>query len=54
VVTFTKKSVDEIPYASSLGLQVALGLRVAATLLLGIDPQPMIEIASEAIRPFFS
>jgi NADH:ubiquinone oxidoreductase subunit 2 (subunit N) len=47
-----KKSLDEIPYASSLGLRVVLGVTVTVTLLIGIYPQPIIDIAREAIRPF--
>ena len=52
VVMFMKKSLDEIPYASSLGLRVVLGVTVTVTLLIGIYPQPIIDIAREAIRPF--
>ena len=54
VVMFMKKSLDEIPYATSLGLSVALGATAAVTLLIGIYPQPIIDIAREAIRPFLS
>jgi NADH-quinone oxidoreductase subunit N len=53
-VMFMKKSLDEIPYASSLGLRLALGVTSAMTLLIGIYPQPIIEIAREAIRPFLT
>ncbi len=54
VVMFTKKALDDIPYASGWGLRVALGVCAALTLLIGIYPQPIIQIASEAVRPFFS
>src|ERR1019366_7639887 len=54
VVMFMKKSLDEIPYAASLGLRVALCVTSAMTLLIGIYPQPIIEIAREAIRPFLT
>jgi NADH-quinone oxidoreductase subunit N len=54
VVMFMKKSLDDIPYASSLGLRLALGVTSAMTLLIGIYPQPIIEIAREAIRPFLT
>jgi NADH-quinone oxidoreductase subunit N len=54
VVMFMKKALDEVPYATSLGLRVALGTTLALTLLIGIYPQPIIHIAREAVRPFFS
>jgi NADH-quinone oxidoreductase subunit N len=54
VVMFMKKPLDEVPYATSLGLGMALGATLALTLLIGIYPQPIINIAREAIRPFFS
>lgn len=54
VVMFMKKPLEEVPLASSIGLQVALGLTLAMTLLIGIYPQPIITIAREAVRPFFS
>jgi NADH-quinone oxidoreductase subunit N len=54
VVMFMKKPLDEIPYATSFGLRVALGVTLALTLLIGIYPQPIITIAREAVRPFFS
>ena len=53
VVMFMKKSLDEVPYATSWGLRVALGVTLAMTLLIGIYPQPIIVIAREAVRPFF-
>jgi NADH-quinone oxidoreductase subunit N len=54
VVMFMKRPLDEVPLATSLGLQVALGVTLAMTLLIGIYPQPIIVIAREAVRPFFS
>ncbi len=54
VVMFMKRQLDEVPLATSLGLRVALGVTLAMTLLIGIFPQPIIVIAREAVRPFFS
>lgn len=54
VVMFTKRPLDDIPFASSLGLRVALGVALTMTLAIGIYPQPFIVIAREAVRPFFS
>jgi len=54
VVMFMKKPLSEVPYATSWGLRVALGITVVLTLLIGIYPQPMITVAREAVRPFFS
>jgi NADH-quinone oxidoreductase subunit N len=54
VVMFMKKPLNEVPYATSWGLRVALGITLALTLLMGIYPQPMITVAREAVRPFFS
>jgi len=54
VVMFMKKQLDELPLASSVGLRVALGVTLTMTLLIGIYPQPIITIAREAVRPFFS
>jgi len=54
VVMFMKRSLDEVPFATSLALRIALGVALAATLLIGIYPQPIIMIAREAVRPFFS
>jgi len=33
---------------------VALGVTLGFTLLIGIYPEPFINIATEAVRPFFS
>ena len=54
VVMFMKKAPDSVPLATSPGLSLALGVSLSVTLLLGIYPQPLIVIAREAIRPFFS
>src|ERR1039458_201377 len=54
VVMFMKKPLDDIPYATSLALRVALGVTLALTLVIGIYPQPLITIAREAVPPFFS
>jgi NADH-quinone oxidoreductase subunit N len=54
VVMFMKRPLDEVPLASSFALRVALGVTLAMTLLIGIYPQPIIVIAREAVRPFFS
>jgi NADH-quinone oxidoreductase subunit N len=54
VVMFMKRPVDDVPYATSFGVRVALGVTLAMTLLIGIYPQPMVVIAREAVRPFFS
>jgi len=51
---FMKRPLDEAPYAGSFALRVALGVTLAMTLLIGIYPQPIIIIAREAVRPFFS
>jgi NADH-quinone oxidoreductase subunit N len=54
VAMFMKKAPDAVPLATSPGLSVALGVSLGVTLLLGVYPQPLIVIAREAIRPFFS
>src|SRR5208282_1428673 len=54
VVMFMKRPLDEVPLATSFALRVALGVTLAMTLAIGIYPQPIIVIAREAIRPFFS
>ena len=54
VVMFMKRPMDDVPYAESFALRVALGVTLAMTLLIGIYPQPIIIIAGEAVRPFFS
>lgn len=54
VVMFAKRPLDEVPLATSLGLRVALGVTLAMTLLIGVYPQPVIVIASEAVKSFFS
>jgi NADH-quinone oxidoreductase subunit N len=54
VVMFMKKAVDDVPYATSPALTVALGVALIMTLLIGIYPAPLIDMAREAVRPFFS
>lgn len=54
VAMFMKKAADTEPLATSLGLSVALGVTLGFTLLIGIYPEPFINIATEAVRPFFS
>jgi NADH-quinone oxidoreductase subunit N len=54
VVMFMRRPLDEVPYATGWGLRVALSVTLALTLLIGIYPQPMIIVAREAVRPFFS
>jgi NADH-quinone oxidoreductase subunit N len=54
VVIFMKSPLDEVPLSTSLGLRVALGVTLAMTLLIGIYPQPIIVMAREAVRSFFS
>jgi len=54
VAMFMKKAADTVPLATGPGLSLALGVSLGVTLLLGIYPQPLIVIAREAIRPFFS
>jgi NADH-quinone oxidoreductase subunit N len=54
VVMFMKRPLEEVPLAASFGVRVALGVTLAMTLLIGVFPQPIIVIAREAVRPFFS
>jgi len=54
VVMFMKRQLDEVPIPSSFALRLALGVTLAMTLVIGIYPQPIIIIAREAVRPFFS
>jgi NADH-quinone oxidoreductase subunit N len=54
VVMFMRRPLDEVPLTTGLALRVALGVALAVTLLIGIYPQPIIVIAREAVRPFFS
>jgi len=54
VAMFMKKAPDTVPLATSPGLSIAMGVAVIFTLLIGIYPEPFINIASEAVRPFFS
>jgi NADH-quinone oxidoreductase subunit N len=54
VVMFMRKTVDDVPIVTSPALGVVLGVTLTMTLLLGIYPQPLIVMAREAVRPFFS
>jgi len=54
VVMFMKRPLDEVPVATSFGLRLSLGVTLAMTLLIGVYPQPIIFIAREAVRSFFS
>jgi NADH:ubiquinone oxidoreductase subunit 2 (subunit N) len=54
VAMFMKKAPESVPLATGPGPSLALGVSLSVTLLLGIYPQPLIVIAREAIRPFFS
>ncbi len=54
VAMFMKKPSEEAPLATSFGLRVVMGVTVVLTLLIGVYPQPVITIAREAVRPFFS
>lgn len=49
VMMFMRESADEEGLSLSPGLRIALGLTVAATLLIGIFPEPVIQLASGAI-----
>ena len=52
VVMFMKKAPDSVPLSSSFGLTFALATTILMTLWIGIYPQPFIQIAREAVRPF--
>jgi NADH-quinone oxidoreductase subunit N len=53
VAMFMKKAPDRVPLATSPGISIALGLTLAVTVLVGLYPQPIIVMASQAIRSFF-
>ena len=53
VAMFMKKAPDRVPLAASPGVSLALGVTLAVTVLIGIYPQPLIVMASQAIRSFF-
>ena len=54
VAMFMKRPLDETPLATGLALRLALGVTLGMTLLIGVYPQPVIVLAREAVRPFFS
>lgn len=51
---FMKKAPDAVPLATSPSLSVALGLTLGLTILVGVYPDPFINLALKAIRPLFS
>jgi NADH-quinone oxidoreductase subunit N len=53
VVMFMKNPPDTVPLAMSSGVRVALSVTFAFTLVIGIYPEPFINMARAAIRPFF-
>jgi len=53
VAMFMKPAPDTVPLASSGALRFALGVTLAATLIIGIYPDPFIGWAKAAIQPFF-
>ncbi len=54
VAMFMKKALETGPLAIGPGLSVALGVTLGFTLIIGIYPEPFIQLAQDAIRPFFS
>jgi NADH-quinone oxidoreductase subunit N len=54
VAMFMRKAVVEAPLAMGPGLKVALAVSTLLTVLIGVYPQPVIDLATKAIRPFFS
>jgi NADH-quinone oxidoreductase subunit N len=54
VVMFMKKVPDTVPLVTGMALRVALGVTLVMTLVIGIYPQPFIDMAREAVRPLFS
>jgi NADH-quinone oxidoreductase subunit N len=53
VVMFMKNPPETVPLAMSSGVRVALSVTFAFTLVIGIYPEPFINMARLAIRPFF-
>jgi NADH-quinone oxidoreductase subunit N len=49
VMMFMKEPADEEALSLSPGVKIALGLTVAATLLIGVYPEPVIQLAGNAI-----
>lgn len=54
VAMFMRKAVVDAPLAMSPGLKLALAVSAVVTVFLGVYPQPLIDLATRAIRPFFS
>lgn len=54
VAMFMRKSRDEVPLAMSTGVSLALGVALSVTMIVGIYPEPFINMAREAVRPLFS
>jgi NADH-quinone oxidoreductase subunit N len=54
VAMFMKGASEDVPLATSPSLSVALGVSLVLTLLIGIYPEPFIDLALKAIRPLFS
>ncbi len=52
VAMFMKKAPEAVPLASSFGLTLALGVTLSFTLLIGIYPEPFIDLAQQAVRSF--
>ncbi len=54
VAMFMKKAPETGPLVIGPGLSVALGVTLGFTLIIGVYPEPFIQLAQDAIRPFFS
>jgi len=53
VAMFMKRTADQVPLASSLGLTVALAVTLAVTVAIGVYPEPLIRLAETAAAPLF-
>jgi len=53
VAMFMKRTADQVPLASSLGLTVALAVTLAVTVAIGVYPEPLIRLAETAAVPLF-
>jgi NADH-quinone oxidoreductase subunit N len=49
VMMFMREPADEEPLSLSPGIKIALGLTLAGTLIIGLYPEPVIQLASSAI-----
>ncbi len=54
VAMFMKNASESVPLAMSSGVSIALIVAVGLTLIAGIYPEPFIQLAREAIRPFMA